>query len=96
MKYIFEVKDKRYSTIKVLIETDNIKYLSDMFDTLPKTVLAKDIGMNYGRFSRKTKMLELFNLKEIFKIADLIQVDRQRLLDIIVSEASKSYKKEFN
>jgi len=88
------MKDKRYGTIKVLIETNNINQLSDIFDTLPKTVLAKDIGMNYGRFLKKTKELGLFNLKEVYKIADLIAVDRKSLLDIIHAEASKSYKKE--
>lgn len=88
------VKDKRYSTIKVLIETNNISQLSDIFDTLPKTVLAKDIGMNYGRFSRKAKELALFSLKEIYDIADLIEVDRKLFLDIIHSEANQAYKGE--
>ena len=90
------MKDKRYNTIKVLIETKNINQLSDIFDTLHKTVLAKDIGMNYGRFLRKSNSLELFDLKEIYKIADLIDVDRRLLLDIIDSQASKSYKKGKN
>ena len=87
------MKDKRYSTIKVLVETKNIKQLSDIFDTLPKTVLAKDMGMNYGRFLRKTKELELFSLKEIYSIADLINVDRGLLLDVIHEQANRSYKK---
>ena len=76
------------------METKNIGHLSDIFDTLPKTILAKDMGMNYGRFLRKSKTLELFDLKEIYKIADLIDVDRKLLLDVIHSQASKNYKKE--
>jgi len=88
------VKDKRYNTIKVLIETNNIKQLSDVFETLPRTVLAKDIGINYGRFLRKTADLELFDLKEIYRIADFIGVERKSVLDIIHAQASKNYKKQ--
>ena len=88
------MKDRRYSTIKILIETGNIKQLSDIFDTLPKTVLAKDIGMNYGRFLTKTKMLELLSLKEVYRIADQIGVGRKLLLDIVAQQADKSYKKQ--
>lgn len=88
------MKDKRYNTIKILIENHHISQLSDIFDTLPKTVLAKDMGMNYGRFLRKIKSLEWFDLKEIYTIADLINVDRNLVLKIIDSQASKNFKNQ--
>lgn len=82
-------KDKRYNTIKNLISGGYIKSFEEIFDTLPKSVLYKDLGMNSTRFTKLVKHVDLFILKDIFRIAALIGVEEKTMLDVIYNSHSK-------
>lgn len=76
------VKDKRYKTIKVLIEGGHIKTLSDIFDTIPRSVVAKDFGTNFTRFTRLIENPADFRLKELYTLAHLFDVDERKFIDL--------------
>jgi len=76
-------KDKRYTTIKNLISGGYIKSFEEIFDTLPKSVLYKDLGMNSARFAKLLRHPDLFILKDVFRIATLIGVDEKAILDLV-------------
>ena len=83
-------KDKRYTVIKNLVTGGYIKSFEEIFETLPKSVLYKDLGMNSARFSKLLKQPELFILKDLFRIASLIGTDEKIILDLVYgSYASK-------
>jgi hypothetical protein len=44
--------DSRYEIIRVLIEAGNIKSFAEIFRYIPKTVVYRDLGVNFNRFSR--------------------------------------------
>lgn len=79
-------KDKRYITIKNLISAGYIKTFREIFDTLPKSVLAKDMGFSNTRMTELMDNVNRFRLDEIFKIAGLIEVDEKVMVDLVLNQ----------
>lgn len=87
-------KDPRYKTLKIMIETGNIKAFEEMFNVVPKTVVATDLGINYGRFLDKLNSLQDFSLKELFKLADLIEVDNKAVVNIVLNDVERKKRRK--
>jgi hypothetical protein len=85
-------KDKRYTTVKNLIGGGYIKSFEEIFDTIPKSVLYIDLGMNNTRFNNLAENVELFVLKDIFRMAALFEVDEKVMIDLIYSQHLKNKK----
>ena len=89
-------KDKRYATVKKLISGGYIKTFNEVLDTIPKTALALDMKIGPARFNKLIDNPESFTLKDIFKIASLIEVDDKIIIDLIYNQylADKKSKKK--
>jgi hypothetical protein len=79
-------KDKRYNTVKNLITAGYIKSFSEILDTVPKTVVAHDLGMHHQTFTKLIKSPERFNFKDAIRIASLIEVDDKHIIDLIYNQ----------
>jgi hypothetical protein len=58
------MKDKRFSIAAKLIRTNEIKTFSEIIDIVPKTVVAKELGINPERFNRLLATIDLFVVKD--------------------------------
>ena len=76
------MKDKRYNTVVKLIRSNEIKTFDEILDTVPKTRLAIDLGINPERMNRLLANLELFVLKDLFALAELLEVETIAILTI--------------
>jgi len=76
-------KDRRYITVKNLIAAGYIKTFREIFETIPKTVVASDLGMNNIRFSSLIDNVERFKFRDIFHIASLFETDELVFLNLI-------------
>ncbi len=76
-------EDRRYTTVKNLISGGYIKSFLEIFDILPKSVVARDLGINNVRFSKLIDHVQLFLLKDIYRFAEFIEVDGMDLLYLI-------------
>jgi hypothetical protein len=76
-------KDKRYNTVKNLITGGYIKSFSEILDTIPKTVVAHDLGMHHQTFDKLIKNPERFTFKDAYRIASLIDVDQLVIINLI-------------
>jgi len=76
-------KDRRYTTARHLIVDGHTKSFRDIFNDIPKSVVARDLGINNVRFSKLINNVELFVLGELYRIAGLIEIERKALLDLI-------------
>lgn len=88
------VEDKRYSTIKVLIEAGHIKSIQDIFIFIPKTVVYKDLGANFNRFDRAIIDPSLFKLRELLKLAEMFDVDAKRIIEMAYVQALEEQKRK--
>ena len=80
------IKDKRYKTIKNLIETGHITLFREIFDILPKSIVYKDLGMNNERFTNLMNNVELFLINDLFRIAELIETEKRKILEMVYNQ----------
>jgi hypothetical protein len=89
--------DQRYSTIKVLIQSGHIKTFSAIFDFIPKTVVYRDLGVNFNRFSRAIIDPARFTLAELRTLAEFFDVDTKKMIELAYEQmisATKSKKRK--
>jgi hypothetical protein len=81
-------KDKRYNNVKHLISTGFIKSFREIFytETIPKSVVARDLGMNNKRFDKVMYNVEKFGLKDLLLLASIIGIDREKLISVILKQ----------
>ena len=79
-------KDPRYTTIRNLISGGYLKLFREMFPTVPISIMAKDLGMNYNRFQGLTENVKNLKLNDIFRIAALIGIEENMVLDMVWSQ----------
>lgn len=79
-------KDRRYNTVKNLITGGYIKTFIEIFDTLPKSVVAQDLGFNNVRMTNLLNNVDRFIMKDVFKLAALIEVDAMDLIRLIYNQ----------
>ncbi len=79
-------KDLRYKTLRVMIETGNTQSLVEVFNIIPKTVIAADLGINYTRFLSRLRKPDEFTLNELIRLASLIEVENKVLLNLVLAE----------
>ena len=80
------VKDKRYNTIKKLIIANALGSFAEILDTLPKTTLARDLGMHHQTFSKLLSNPAKFTFEDAFNIAALIEVDQMAIVNLIAKQ----------
>lgn len=80
------IKDKRYKSVKNLIESGHITLFREIFDTLPKSVVYKDLGMNNDRFTNLMNNVELFLINDLFRIAELIETEKRKILEVAYNQ----------
>ena len=83
------MKDKRYETVKILIDTGNLKRLSDIIDNIPPGILAKDLSTNYNRLIKVIENPSELRLRELVKLANLLGIDKTKFADIVISQLEK-------
>ena len=88
-----KVKDRRYITVRKLILSGYINSFIEIFDTLPKSILARDLRMNNNRFTRLMNNVQQFTLKEVFTISEILEVEETKMLQLIFND-HEQYKKE--
>lgn len=88
--------DKRYKTVKILIDNNHVKTLVEIFDTIPRSVVAQDFGTNFTRFDRLINNPELFRLKELYVLAQLFDVEEVKMVQLAHGQyiAKKGKKKK--
>ena len=87
------IKDKRYTVVKNLIESGHITLFRQIFDILPKSVVYRDLGMNNARFTNLMENVELFVVSDLFRIADLIEIEKMKILEIMFNQFGVDNKK---
>ena len=81
-------RDERYKNVKNLIESGNIKSFREIFDSkvIPKTVVAKDLGMHHQTFGKLLAHPEHLTYKDSFRIAALIDTDEKAIMNLIYNQ----------
>jgi hypothetical protein len=84
--------DQRYTTIKVLIQSGHIKSFRDIFNYIPKTVVYKDLRVNFNRFSKAVNDPAGLSLAELRTLAEFFEVDTKKLIDMAFEQMTSAGK----
>jgi len=80
------VKDIRYGAVQSLIEAKRIQRFKDIFEYLPKTVVARDLKLNYRSFVSKINAPHRWTIQDITRMADLMELEYTRLFELIIAD----------
>lgn len=83
------MKDPRYNTLKGLLKAGAIKQFTDIFIWIPPTVVAKDFGTNNGRMKKMVADPSLWQLSEIYRLAEWIECDPKMLALMAVDQVER-------
>lgn len=75
-------KDPRYERAKILLNAGNIKSFAELFDVIPMSIVAKDIGKHNMRFAAMIENRDRFTIKELRKLARLFEMEPLELIAI--------------
>jgi len=79
-------KDKRYKALRIMIEGGHITTFREIFDTIPKSVIAADLGFNNTRMNKVLDNVDRFIIRDLFKIASLIGVEEIMIMQLVCNE----------
>lgn len=80
------VKDKCYTNAKNLILGGHIKTFRELFDAVPKTVIAHDLGINNVRFNELMNNVGRFFVKDMFRLAELMEIPEIEVMKLICNQ----------
>jgi len=73
-------KDKRYKTLKTLLEGGSITGFDHLLDVVPLSRIGLDLGANYSTLKKKFRAPETFTIEDLYCIAELIETDPEPLI----------------
>ena len=86
-------RDKRFDSIKVLIETENITEFKQVFDYIPKSVVGKQLGTNNPRMNRLMLRVDELTIQEVVKLSNTFNIEYTKLLVIVFKQYFNDHKK---
>jgi hypothetical protein len=79
-------KDNRFEMVKRLIESNGITEFQEIFITIPKTVFAHELSKNTGRMGDLIDNAEKLNVKEMYRIGQLLEVNTHAILELVLTQ----------
>ena len=79
-------KDRRYKTVNNLISGGYVKTFREILETIPKSTIARDLGMHHQTFTKLIDHPERFTFQDAFRIAALLEVENMIVLTLIYEQ----------
>jgi hypothetical protein len=69
-----------------MVSAGRIHHFRDLFHFIPKTIVARDLGINNVRFTRLIDEVEDFTLSDLLRLATLMEMEPLALLRLIFDQ----------
>lgn len=86
-------RDNRYNVIRAMIADGNIVTFNDIFEYIPKTIVATDLGKKVDRFNKLMNKPDGFTLEEIYRIGSFCGLTERQIYELVEAEYFKSKSK---
>lgn len=77
------VKHTRTDIVKPLIDSGHIKELRQIFIYVPKTAVAKDLGISFNRFNGFLEKVHLMRLSDMYLLCTYFEIDPPKMFELI-------------
>jgi len=85
-----EDKNPKFELGKRMLENEQLTSLSELFDIVPYTPVAKALGVNNQRLRNKIDDPRSFRVSEVLDLAVLLDVDAIKLFALLQETINKS------
>ena len=75
-----------------MVEDGSISHFKEIYEVIPKTLVSKDMGMNYQTFTRKVAEPDLFTMRELIFMSNLFDVNPDDLFKRILADLAPKKK----
>jgi hypothetical protein len=94
-------KDKRYKGIKSMIITGTITEFGQIFEQVPKSLIAQDIRANNNRITKIINYPEVLTGEEMIMLSELLEIEYKKVFELVYNqynnrESDKELKKKKN
>ncbi|HTR31582.1 MAG TPA: hypothetical protein VMH27_20060 [Puia sp.] len=89
------VRDPRYNLIRPKYKRNEIKLFSDIFQTLPRSLVAKDLGKEKGRFNELVEDPNEFTFSELKKFSSNCEMSISEFALLIEKEHPNNHPRTF-
>jgi hypothetical protein len=69
-----------------MFSAGRILHFRDLFHFIPKTIVARDLGINNVRFSRLIDSVKRFSLIDLIRLATLMEIDPPTLMRLVLDQ----------
>ncbi|TDX02195.1 hypothetical protein EDB95_3246 [Dinghuibacter silviterrae] len=80
------VRDYRYKHVFTIWQAGKLESLRQMFEIVPKSVVADDLGMHYHSLVNKLNSPELLNVKQLVGLEALTGINLAALVELTVAD----------
>ncbi len=80
------VKDKRYKTVKILIEGGHITEFQQIFEHISKTTVAEQLGIHFTRMNKMIEKVPDMKLNDLFLLSAYFEVDAKIMFELIYNQ----------
>lgn len=80
-----EEKKTKYLALRSMFLSGQVRRMKDIEKIYP-TMVAKDLGINHGRYVNKLYKPQEFSIKHIIILANLLEIDPQIIIKIILNQ----------
>jgi hypothetical protein len=88
--------DPRYKYVRSIWSAGDLNSFDEIFNLVPRSVVATDLGLNYVRFSKKIMKPELLTLWDMYRLSNVTELDPKVLaslaLDNVITMNEKKAK----
>jgi hypothetical protein len=78
-------RDKKYELVGVMHKAGYITSIEEIFNYIPRLVVAPDLGMKRQRLGRLIKKVETFELKELLSIGAFCNLSIDEVLELTIT-----------
>jgi len=82
-------KDDRYQDIRNMFNTGDIKMLKDIFEFIPRYVVASHLGIKRQRLGRLINQVENFQVRELLELGGLFDLSIKDILHLTAQSYAK-------
>jgi hypothetical protein len=82
------VKDKRHKTVKILIEGGHVNEFREIFEHIPKTTVADELGIHFNRFNNIIDKPGEMKVSDLFLLSAYFEIEGQKMFELINNQVS--------
>ena len=75
-------RDHRYDLVVSMYEKGRVRSFNDIFKYIPKSIVAKDLGMKVDRFNKLMNRVKKFTFEDMELIADFCEMEFDIMLEL--------------